>query len=65
MKTENELIILAQWDICDKIANAAMNELRTNFDKTYGWCDDCDGLVCKEKECCLNQDIGSSNEIDF
>lgn len=55
MKTEIQLIRLAQQHPCDKIANKAMKELRTKFDMTYGWCNDCDGLVCKEKDCCLNR----------
>tara|TARA_R110000851_G_scaffold203860_1_gene355776 strand:- start:331 stop:525 length:195 start_codon:yes stop_codon:yes gene_type:complete len=54
MKTEDELIRLAEQHSSDKVANKAMKELRTKFDKTYGWCNDCDGLVCKEKDCCLN-----------
>lgn len=38
----------------DNFANKAMKELRNRFDETYFWCGDCDGLVCKQKECCLN-----------
>ena len=54
MKTENELIRLAEQHPNDEVANKAMKKLRTKFDKTYGWCNDCDRLVCKEKDCCLN-----------
>jgi hypothetical protein len=68
MKTENELIRLAEQHPDDKVAKKAMKELRTKFDKTYGWCNDCDGLVCKEKDCCLNRldiDDVSKNEVSF
>lgn len=54
-KTEIELIKLAEMHPDDSIANKAMKELRQRFDETYGWCSDCDGLVCKEKDCCLNK----------
>jgi hypothetical protein len=54
MRTEEELIFIAQQDTDDAMANDAMRELRERFDKTYIWCADCDGLVCKEKDCCLN-----------
>jgi hypothetical protein len=68
MKTEIELIRLAEQHPDDEVANKAMQELRTKFDKTYGWCNDCDGLVCKEKDCCLNKlfiDDVSKNEVTF
>ena len=68
MKTENELISLAEQHPDDNVANKAMKELRESFDKTYGWCMDCDGLVCKEKDCCLNRldiDDVSENEVTF
>lgn len=68
MKTENELIALAEQHPDDNVANKAMKELREKFDKTYGWCEDCDGLVCKEKDCCLNRldiDDVSENEVSF
>lgn len=54
MRTENELIDIAQDHPDENIANDAMKELRERFDATYGWCYDCDGLVCKEIDCCLN-----------
>jgi len=54
MNTENELIQLAEQHPDDIVANKAMKELREKFDKTYFWCEDCDGLVCKEIDCCLN-----------
>ena len=53
METETALIRLAEQHPEDKVANKAMKELRENFVKTYGWCIDCDGLVCKKKDCCL------------
>jgi len=57
MKTEKELIELAQNHEDDDVANKAMKELKERFDKTYFFCDDCDGLVCKEKDCCLYDKI--------
>ena len=52
--TEEALIILAENHPDDDTANLAMSELRNRFDPSYGWCLDCDGLVCKEKDYCLN-----------
>jgi len=52
--SEENLILIAQHS-GDKAANTAMKELRKRFDKTYGWCEDCDGLVIKEKDCCMNR----------
>lgn len=54
-KTENRLIIIAERNPDDKVSSEAMKELRERFDKSYGWCDDCDGLVVKEKDCCINR----------
>ena len=54
MKTESELINLAEQHPDDVVASRSMKELRDRFDKTYFWCADCDGLVVKEKNCCLN-----------
>ena len=54
---ERKLVITAETHHDDDIAAKAMKELRTKFDKTYGWCWDCDGLVTKEKDCCLNRKI--------
>jgi len=53
-ETENELIVIAENDPDDEKAKMAMKKLREQFDSTYGWCNDCDGLVCKEKDCCKN-----------
>lgn len=52
-KTEQKLILLAERG-GDMAAEFAMKRLRKEFDKSYGWCPDCDFLVCKEKDCCLN-----------
>jgi len=54
MKTEIELFKIAEQGN-DSESAIAMKELRERFDPTYFWCDDCDGLVCKEKDCCMNQ----------
>ena len=51
-KTESELIKIAETHPDETVAQKAMIELRKRFDKTYGWCVDCDGLVVKEKDCC-------------
>lgn len=59
---ELKLIETATFHPDDSTANAAMEELRNNFDKTYFWCEDCDGLVVKEKECCLHPDFKQSLE---
>lgn len=55
MKTEEELIYLAETALEDKDAQSAMDELRDRFDKTYMWCLECDGAVVKSSECCLNR----------
>jgi len=61
---EERLVNIATFHSSDKIANAAMKALREEFDETYGWCEDCDGLVCKEQDCCLNQPITDDNFED-
>lgn len=60
IRTEEELISLAEAHPDDVVANKAMRELRERFDETYMFCADCDGLVCKEKDCCWN----SLDDID-
>ncbi len=55
LKLEEELVVIAQMSIDDNAANYAMKMLREDYDKTYSWCDDCDGLVVKAKDCCLNK----------
>ena len=56
---EWNLVATAQNTEDDQAANEAMRLLRENFDPTYGWCEDCDGLVCKEKDCCMNKFINA------
>ena len=34
-----------------------MKVLREEYDETYKWCEDCDGLVTTEKNCCLNKNL--------
>ena len=62
MKTEQQLIEIAESHEDDKVANKAMKELREKFDKTYFYCLDCDCLVVKEKDCCLNRKL-SDEEV--
>lgn len=54
MESEEELIKIAQWDESNELANLAMQKLRDNYDPTYFFCEDCDCLVCKSKDCCNN-----------
>jgi len=64
--TEDMLIVIAQHEPDDVLANIAMKELREKYDPTYMWCEDCDGVVCKEKDCCLNQpDTGEDLDVDL
>lgn len=51
---EKRLINIAQYSLDDNEANAAMEELRRQFDSSYGWCSDCDDLVTTELMCCMN-----------
>ncbi len=53
---EGALINTAMFHQDDEVAATAMKALREEFDNTYGWCEDCDGLVCKVKDCCMNRD---------
>lgn len=55
MKSELQLIKIAETHEDDNVAFLAMKELWERFDSTYGWCTDCDGAVVKESECCLNR----------
>ena len=50
---ELELITIAESNPSDKEAEAAMAILREEFDPTYHWCWECDGLVTTTKDCCL------------
>lgn len=49
---ENKLIKIAELDSTYR-SSKAMNILRNYFDSTYKWCQDCDFMVVKEKDCCL------------
>lgn len=53
-KEERRLVILAECG-SDKESSEAIKKLREEYDSTYGFCMDCDGLVVKEKDCCLNR----------
>lgn len=55
MNKEDDLVNIATWSMSDTKANAAMKELRENFDKTYRWCEDCDGQVVKKGQCCYDK----------
>ena len=63
-KTEPELIHIATWSQDDHEANAAMSELRERFDSTYIWCEDCDGVVVKKKDCCIEKPI-DNQEVNY
>lgn len=65
MKTELDLIKLAQTAKLDEVANNAMKELRANYDETYMFCNECDGAVVKMKNCCMNQPFREANLDDF
>jgi hypothetical protein len=52
--SEQELIRIAETGT-DFESELAMYLLRKNYDSTYGWCNDCDFLVCKKRDCCLNK----------
>lgn len=50
---ELELIEIAQYSFSNEEAEAAMTSLREEFDPTYHWCWECDGVVTTVKDCCL------------
>lgn len=56
IRTEEELIKLAQTSPDDTIANKAMEELRKNYDDSYCWCLMCDLAVVKKSQCCENRE---------
>lgn len=62
MLKEQQLIQIAEQHPDDDIAERAMKVLRVRYNDSYFWCIDCDGLVCKKSECCLNQ---KSEPVDF
>ena len=61
-KTKNQLDDIATFHCEDIIANEAMKILKEKYDNTYFFCGDCDYLVVKEKDCCLNYDLTDENE---
>lgn len=52
---EKDLLNIAQFDPNEGVAYEALKELQERFDPTYGYCMECDFLVCKAKDCCMNQ----------
>lgn len=54
---EDNLVKVATFHVEDEIANKAIKILRENFDSTYFFCTDCDGLVTTFKNCCLNRKV--------
>ena len=64
MKTEQELIEIAQDAELEADASAAMKELRERFSSDYTWCEDCDGLVVKFSECCLTRIANNPELLD-
>lgn len=63
--SEEELCQVAEIHPDDKEASKAMRMLRTKFDKSYIWCYDCDGLVIKESECCLNKECKAGDNFEL
>lgn len=64
--TEEQLIYTAERDSSESRANQAMKLLRSKHHKSYSWCLDCDGLVIKEADCCLNRrDCNDDAEVKF
>lgn len=53
---ETSLVLLAEWDDDDNVANKAMKILREKYDLTYDWDWDMDGLVNTH---------GERDEIEF
>lgn len=60
MSREDELINEAMWAESEEEASEAMRQLREEFDPTYHWCEDYDGLVMTLQEC-----SASLKEYDF
>lgn len=51
---KNRLIIIAEGRD-DEQAHKAMSILRDKYDPSYCWCLDCDYIVVKEADCCMNR----------
>lgn len=63
-KSEEYLVGIATFHFEDDVANAAIKLLRENYDSSYFFCVDCDGLATSYKNCCLNRNLECSN-INF
>jgi hypothetical protein len=64
--TEDGLIAIATFSEHEDVALAAMKRLQGEFDPTYVWCNECDGLVVREMDCCLNKlDDLTNNTIEL
>ena len=59
-KEEKALILIAQYSKDDDQANKAMAELIEKHNSSYKFCNDCDGLVVTEAECCMNRKVDES-----
>ncbi len=55
--SETKLVDIATFHSEDVIANKAMRILKEKYDSTYFFCNDCDGLATKQKDCCLNYNL--------
>jgi|TARA_R110000782_G_scaffold208453_1_gene296850 RNA polymerase subunit RPABC4/transcription elongation factor Spt4 len=64
MDREERLSKIAERHECDEMAKYAMKKLRRDYDLSYTWCEDCDGVVVKERECCWNLHL-PLDENDF
>lgn len=62
---ERRLVVIAESHPSAATATKAMIELREVYDPTYLWCDDCDGLVVKERDCCMNRAVEYDDEHIF
>lgn len=63
---EGELISVAMFSDFEDVAETAMKRLQSEFDPTYVWCNGCDGLVVRERDCCLNKlDSLANNTIEL
>lgn len=62
MSREDGLINKAMWAESEEEASEAMRQLREEFDPTYHWCEDYDGLVMTLHECTMKQ-IDSADSI--
>lgn len=62
--TEEQLVYTAERDSSESRANQAMKLLRFKHHHSYIWCWDCDGLVIKQSECCLNKVSPSTDNPD-